>query len=298
MSVLDNLIETLVSDAQLEAGVPVEWLQARGMVARPAKIAQRRYSCPWSKEEDRFYLEHIEVMSYEEIAVKLGRTATAVKIHAKRRGFPLSSRVAGYLTANRAANLLGLDIHKVPAWMDAGIMPGELVPLSNRVMRRVKLLDFKLWLIKPETWIYIEANRIKNPSLRRLVQLAQERWGDEWWSTRQASEYLGCKTDDVQRQIALGKIRGTQGRLMSGRHLEQKWMYWYVRRSEIAGLRLNKGNGGPGTMRKEWSPRADAFILRARAEGRSYPEIGRMMRWPWQRVRYRYQLLQEQGETK
>jgi hypothetical protein len=174
-------------------------------------------------------------------------------------------------------------------------MPGERVPYeSNKPMRRVSTIQFKLWLVRPTSWIYFKANRIKNPSLRRLVELAQKRWGDEWWSTTEAALHLGCTPDDIDRQITIGKISGIQ--LRSGRRMTQRWAYWYVRRSDVEKLVVRKGKGARGYDREDyWTDRSDAFLLRARASGKTWAEIGRMMKWPEKRCSYRWCILKKRG---
>lgn len=291
---MDTLIDTLVSDAQIANGESLPWLGARGNIARPAAQKSKAPPPRWTKDEEQFYLDHLAIMTMEQIGVALGRTTNAVKIHAVRKGLLSHRKVPGYLTTHQVAVLLGVDSHTPPGWVDHGIMPGERIPYTNSVTRRVSIIQFKLWLVRPTSWIYFDAKRIRNASLRRLVQLAQARWGDEWWTTRQAGDYLGCNPTDVHRQIKLGHCPAVRARLLSGRNVDQVWAYWYLRRSDAVKLVIYKnGKGTPGTDRTDagWSPRADAFLLRARAEGKSYSAIGRMMKWNVGRVWYRYNLL-------
>lgn len=295
---LDQMIETLVSDAQIEHGCPAAWLEARDMVVRPAVASKSQYPQRWTEAEDQFYLEHIGHMSYEEIAAALGRSVTGVVIRARRKGLPKATRMFGYLSANQVAILLGIDNHKPPAWIDAGIMPGERIASEEGIIRRVSLVQFKMWLIRPKSWVYFRVTRIKNEYLRRLVQLAQSRWGDEWLTTKQAADLRGCTVQDILQQIVNGKLVGYQPPLVSGRHFNRRWAYWFVRKSHVLRVQIVKGKGGPGHPDFAWSTRADAFLLRARAEGKSYYEIGRMMKWHWQRVRYRLQCLEREGKSK
>lgn len=299
MSDLDALIDTLVSDAQIETGTSAEWLQERGMIARPRiqelPAGRKRVKQPyWTEEEEQFYLDHVSSMRLEEIAQALGRSEHAVKCHRFRKGLPSHRRTPGYLTTHQVAVLLGIDSHAPPIWVDHGIMPGELVPLDNMKMRRVRLEDFKRWLVRPESWVYFKVERIKNPSLQRLVRLAQERWGDEWWSTRQAADFLGLDPKDIERQIRLGKIRGIQAKLLGGRDFIQGWALWFVRKSEAAQIKIRRNGSTEPSGRDGWSPRANAYILQARAEGMEYQGIAARMKWKQKRVEYRAKRLIEQ----
>lgn len=290
MSNLDSLIDALVSDAQIETGVDTEWLQARGLIARPRiqetdrKIRIRPPA--WTEEEEQFYRDHLSDMSLAEIAQALGRSENAVKVHRFRAGMPSHRRTPGYLTTHQVAVLLGVDSHAPPVWVDHGVMPGELVKYDDLKMRRVRLEDFKRWLTRPESWIYFNVEKIKNPSLKRLVQLAQARWGDEWWTTKKAAGYLGLTVEDVLRQIELGKLQGIQAVLLGGRSFAQRWAYWFVRKSDAVKIHVDRRAEKGG-----WTPRADAYILRAMTEGMIYEDIAARMRWKHKRVQYRARLL-------
>jgi hypothetical protein len=104
------------------------------------------------------------------------------------------------------------------------------------------------------------------------------------------AEYHGCENKDVVRYIVHGVLPAIQAPHLGGRD-EAGWSRWYVRRSDALGLRVWRGKGN--NHRTVWSPRADAFILRARAEGKEYQEIARMMKWPQKRVEYRARCLKQ-----
>ena len=295
MNDLDTLIDALVSDAQIRSGTPIEWLQARDFVARSVPAQEPIRAPRWTKAEDEFYLEHVGSLSYDDIAAALGRSAEGLKIHAKRRGLPLATRVPGWLTAHQVGVILGVDTHKVPNWIDAGIMPGETIPFNGRPVRRVRWTAFKRWLVKPESWIYFDSERIQNESLSRLGHLAKQRWGDEWWTARRAADYLHCDPTDIARQIKLGKLPAIQSKGRSGRHPDQYWAFWYARRSDVEKLVINRRKGAPGASRLEWNPRADEFILKCLAEGKLCPVIARMMKQPVARIRYRAAILKKRG---
>lgn len=264
-----ELIETIIANVQRETG------------------SGRR---EWTEEEDAYYRAHLVDMTLEEIAENLGRSANAVKVHRFRAGLPSHRRTPGYLTANQVGNLLRLDSHAVPCWMDKGIMPGERVPTSGKLMRRISLVRLKMWLIRPTSWLYFRVENIRNAGLRRLVELAQMRWGDEWWDTNQAAAYHGCENKDIVRYIVHGVLPAVQAPHIGGRD-EAGWSRWFVRKSDALRLKVWRGKGN--NHRMIWSKRADAFILRARSEGFEYQAIARMMKWPQKRVEYRAYLLKK-----
>lgn len=288
---VDAMIGNIISDVQLEQGCNVQWMQAHGLVTRSVAKQSEGKIPRWTDEETRYYLNNVGKMSYQEIADDLGRSKAGVLLHAKRSRLPAATRVAGYITAHQAGLLIGVDSHNVPAWIDCGVMPGEKLPFDGRTVRRISLVQFKMWLIRPTSWVYFNVKNIKNPSLRRLIELAQAKWGDEWLTTRQAADLLGYEATDIFRQIKIGKLPGYKPAMLGARNKNPAWNYWFVRRSHLAGLVIVKKKGGPGFAKDCWSARADAFLLRARAEGKTYEELGRMMKWSWKRVHYRLVVL-------
>ena len=133
---------------------------------------------------------------------------------------------------------------------------------------------------------------IKSEHLRRLVELAQGRWGDEWLSTRQAADLRGCGLDDIQQAIMHGRLNGYHVGSLD-RKRTWSWAQWFVRRSgreAATAVGLRKGarlsSGAPGRTR---------LIIRAYARGLAYEDLARMMRWPVKRIQYRVRLLKEQG---
>lgn len=262
MSDYDQLIDAVVTAARRPRA-------CAAIASRPAR---------WTEAEEQFYLDHLADLTLEEIAAALGRSPEAVKIHRFRAGLPSHRRTPGYLTTHQVAVILGVDGHAPPVWVDTGVLPGERVPYtSGEPMRRVSLLAFKLWLVRPTSWIYFDAARITQPHLRRLVELAQAKWGDAWWTTRQAADYHQCDPKDIERQIRLGKLAGLQSHSKGGRNPGQRWAYWYVRRSDVQRLVLYRGKGA-GRHQPKWTARADAFMLRAARAGITYAAIARMMK--------------------
>lgn len=292
---LDALVNLAVSDAQVIYGERVALLShARGLPSRQS--GSRNRGRPWMPEEDEFYRANAGKLSYSEIAKHLGRSPAAIKVHFTRAGLPAASKTADFLTAQKVSELLSIDPHKTVRWIDEGILPGERMFFTGRVIRRTRIMALKIWLTRPEHWIYFDATLIKNLSLRRLVLRAQQRWGDEWWTTRQAADALGVDSWDIEHQIKLGRIGGIQAVHLGGRDLA-RWSFWYVRKSEAIRLVIPRGKGRAKT-RTHWSPGGDAFILEQRAAGKTYGEIARRMKWKQKRVEFRARCLRANSEEK
>lgn len=284
---IDELISQAINDAQVIYGERVALLD--NPRALPSRKGNSNNIRKWTQAEDDFYWENAGSMSYDEMAKRLGRTPAAVKCHFTRRGFPAGSKMAGWLTAQKVAEMLSIDPHKTVTWIRLGILPGELMFFKEREIHRISLIRFKMWLVKPEHWIYFDARKIKNLALRSLVLRAQQRWEDEWWSTRQVADYLGVDGKDVLRQIEIGKIHGIQARHKGGRD-QAGWSFWYVRKSDAIILHIPRGKGA-NRRNYHWPEGADRFLIRARSQGLEWSTIARMMKWGQKRCKYRYHLL-------
>ena len=257
----------------------------------------------WSSEEETFLRENAGVLYDAEIAGRMERTVAAVHIRRQRAGLPSPLRHPDFITANRAAAMLGVDAHKVSGWIDSGLLPGVIYAKQGRpnkaglYIRRVRVVTFKRWITRPLNWIYFDPLAIPDPALRRLAGLAYARWDDEWWTTRQLADYHGLDDSHwVQQKLHRGEIPGVQAFNRGGRQPEPAWSNWFIRRSDAVQARFITGKGDAQRVRAEeqsWSPRADAWILRARAAGMIYREIAARMgpEWNEKRVFYRYKIL-------
>ena len=188
----------------------------------------------WTDEEDEYLEEMAGIISDAEIAENLGRTECAVHVRREReRGLPSQSKHPAYITANRAASLLGLDAHKVCGWIDCGIMPGERIDTVFQATRRVLLSVFYRWMQQPLTWLYVDVEKIVNPHVRAMVARCQAEWGDEWWDTNQVADYHGVDKRVVNRHANLGRVPGVRVTNLGGRaSKDQRWGYWYFRKSD------------------------------------------------------------------
>ena len=74
---------------------------------------------PWSEREVTYLETNLHRLSVAVLARKLGRTATAVALKAKRLGIKKSDE--GY-TARSLAQAFGVDDHKVVRWVELGLI--------------------------------------------------------------------------------------------------------------------------------------------------------------------------------
>ena len=241
---------------------------------------------PWSPEDDQFLKEHYQEMTDAELGAVLGRTEIGVSLRLTRDlNLPGRSKVPGLVTAHQAAEMLGIDGHKTAHWVDVGLIPGRNMP-GDRVIRLIEEKALLAWAVNPRKWVYFDWRGVQDAHLRRLCELRAERWGDEWWSTKQVADFHGVTTKDVLRYITkLGRIQAVQLDVsLGGRHPGRYWSNWYVKRSEATKPGLVfvcrddiKSDNDP--YQRKFTPAADAWILRAREElGMTFTQIGLTMK--------------------
>ena len=298
MSDLELLIDFAISSAEMESGLPFEIVQRRSglpLACLPAPTITTK-SPSWLPEEEDYLRSHLGFLEETQIAEALGRSQIGVHLRWSRDlHLPAPSKHPDYLTAQQIAKRLGEDAHKVCSWIDRGLLHGEILPGGRRI-RRVRKAVLLRWLVNPDNWIWFEIEDVRDPQLRRLLELKRERWGDEWWTTRQVADYHGVDVGDVKRSIKLGRIRAVQARNRGGRHNHNYWAYWFVLRSEAIrpDLVFYKGSGS-GHELAVWSESGDAFLLLARAIGLSVRNIAVLMHWNFKRVDARLRSLHRHG---
>lgn len=276
----DFLIDLAISKAELQAGIdpalvsnhsklPLSFLSG---VTLPEKKSK---SPAWTQDEIQYLRQKASKLTDHALAKILGRTCNAVKIYRTRLGIPNVSRAKeDWITANHAAEMLGLDNHKIFYWVEVGFIPS----IKTGPQGYVRLINRQIllaWCVKPEHWPYLIGAEIQDAKLARMVALAKARWGDEWLSTRQAADERGLVPKDVLRQIKLGKLSALHLEFsLGGRHTERKWSNWFVRRSDYDKIVIRQR----GDDQSSFTPRADAWVLKARYElGMSYKAIARTM---------------------
>lgn len=256
-----DLIERAVALAEAEYLPGVNHTRYRKKLLPGFHYQQSRR---WTAEEYQFLRDNLYRMSVEEIAAGLRRSVSAVRIKIVRRCMTRPSKRKGWLTGNRAAHALGVDIHSIVKMHERGLMPFEVMPGQYGYLLITKLRLY-MWAVNPEHWIYFRVDNMGDEKLQRLVRLAQSRWQDEWLTPGQAGELLDADCSTINSRIHKRQIRAS------------RWGNWWIRRSEIEGLVIHRRKGMPGVSKK-FTPAADAFILRAHAAGVGWAAIGRMMK--------------------
>jgi hypothetical protein len=284
---LEALIDRVLDVAE-RAYAPAPW------VLEPTR-PRDPWSNRWTAEEERFVVAHVGVLSHDQIGEALGRSAAAIHIRITRRQLPAASRRPGWLTGNQVARILGVDIHAVCAMHKRGILQFVVLPGPRKILN-IRQVALHSWAVNPEHWIYFKVEKITDPYLNRLVELARSRWEDAWWTTEQVTAYHGLVPRPHPRQngkIALSASNLVEKHILDGILPGKRWGNWYVKRSDAVAhvFRTGKGSSRP----YPWTPRADAWILRARDElGLSWEALGRTMRGPChETIRKRYYALKQ-----
>ncbi len=239
----------------------------------------RKNARPWTKEEDQFVRESLGWLSDEEIGQAIGRTAVAVHDRWDRDlGLPGPSKAPDVITAQKAADMLGIDAHKTAFWVDMELIPGRLMAGA----RKIRLIDrqvFRRWVLNPMNWVYFRADKVRDPELKRMLKKRSKRWGNEWWSTAQAARYHGTDTGEIKRYIQMGRLPSFRLPLsLGGRHPDRKWSNHFVLKSDAIGMRFYK-RGEAFKEHSPFTPAADRFLLKAHDEwGLDFVVIGRMMK--------------------
>lgn len=79
----------------------------------------------WSADDLAFLKDSLGVLTVKQIAKRLGRTETAVKVKAKR--LHISVRLSDGYTLRGLCEGLGVDHHKVERWVDRGWLRGRRI---------------------------------------------------------------------------------------------------------------------------------------------------------------------------
>ncbi len=277
---VDTLIDYAVAAGQVEAGTRADHA-LHGMSFRLMWKSGARPQ-RWTEEEHNFLAANLGRLTLEELAVQMGRSRNALKVRFTRFHLPAPSKRIGYLTGNQIAKALGLDVHAVMKLHDRGLMPITNLAGPRHIMQ-ISRIRLYMWAINPENWIYFRVENMVDRHLQRLVEIAQSRWEDEWWSTGQVAAFHGLKG---------GKANAVETRIMRGKLEGKRWGNWWIKKSVAVSLHFYLGKGG--ATRRDWSARADAFIVRAHAEGRTDAEMARMMKWSEKTVGYRRRCLESE----
>lgn len=225
----------------------------------------RQRQPPWTEEEDRFVIDNYQFMTNKEIGSFLDRSGSAVKLRVKRTlRLPARSKNPDFITSYQMAVELGIDPHKTWEWVDYGMIPRADIPQAPTI-RIIKRTDYLRWTINRDNWIYFDIKGVKNRKLRKFLKHLSGKWGDEWWTTRQAADYWNVDSKDILRYIIQGRLSGVQPEhSIGGRNHERAWSNWFVRRSDVLTTRVwSKTNGMKFNLDMEFPPAADEFLLKA-----------------------------------
>lgn len=285
---LDALIDEAVIHGELAAGASPAWLSRHSdprlvaiMAGNHNKTAE--HAQEWQPDEDAFLRRNLGWLSEQEIADHLGRTINAVRIRWKRDlRLPAPSKHPDRLTGHKAAQLLHVDVKCITHLMRLGILPGRILP-GKRGIHLIDRRRLLRWAVNPEHWVYFKPHRVTDPHLRRLLQLKQQRWNDEWWTIGQVAAYHGTHHTNVNNYIHAGKIPAVD------------WGNWWIKRSDATNPNLRFYNGKGAAEYLYWDPATDAFLLLARGVGISLRAIEKLCVWPHNRAEYRLRLLRRAG---
>jgi hypothetical protein len=237
----EELIDLAVTEAEIESGLDPSVVSSRSSFGRRGAFVLSRRATEgegagispkqalWSQAEKSFVRNNLGKLGLEEIGAALGRSENSVKLLFTRNGWPAPSKQPDELTAHQIAELMGKCGKSIAHLVDEGILPGRRLPME-RLIRVVNATTFKRWLINHMNWIYFDWKKIRDPYLRRLCELREERWGDAWITTGEAARVAGCTHADVNRWIHRGKVRSAR-----------KWgANWKILRSEAELLDIPK----------------------------------------------------------
>lgn len=249
-----------------------------GMAQAPSRKAPR-----WSEKDINRVRELLPFYSPKMVGKMLGRSEDAIKIIRQRQHIKASSKSEGWLSANRVRLLLGMpDARPVIGWVKKGLVLGHQVVGDDTWM--VHEISLRRWIVSPISWLYFDTEHIQDPHLARLVELAQQKWGDEWLMTRQVADLKGTTTRQVGQTIFRRMLPAVHIVGKDGRHENGKWAFWGVKRSDAEAWQFKPPAYDLMDCRH-------AFILLAGAIGLSCMAIGKMVNLSHSTTYQRFQMM-------
>lgn len=206
------------------------------MSRRKAPAQHRR---PWTDADLAWAKEHLGTpgFSLAVVAEQLGRTPRGVARAMERAGrpAPIRSRVAGAVTRQQVAALLGVRSRTVRQWMEAGLLPYALVPWQGR--RRAYVVypgDLVEFLQRhPARYAYDRIPRTwrgrPNP-YRPYARPADPTEG--YLSLKEAAALLGVSHHALQLRVGKGRFPAVR---LAGPGING--ITWWVRREDVERLR-------------------------------------------------------------
>jgi hypothetical protein len=243
------------------------------LIASSLKVATAqtpsRKAARWSEKDINRVRELLPYYSPKVVGQMLGRSEDAIKIIRQRQKIKASSKSEGWFTANRVMRLLGMnDARPVIGWVKKGLVLGHRIEGDDTWL--VHEISLRRWIVSPISWLYFDTERIQDSHLAHLVELAQEKWGDEWLTSRQVADLKGTTTRQVGQTIFRRMPPAVHIVGKDGRHENGKWAFWGVKRSDAEAWQFK-----PPPY--DLMDCTHAFILLAGAIGLSGMTIGKMV---------------------
>jgi hypothetical protein len=260
----------------------VERLKLAGQ-GRARRVASNANT--WSKADEAFLLAQYRFMPIDELARELGRSAVGVRIHLKRMRVPMPSKHPEEITARGIEKMLGAELHAICHWIDSGILPGRTMP-GGRGIRLVNRVTFMRWCITPENWLRFKVERVRDLKLKRLIQLRMQRWGDEWWDTKQVARYHNALHDTVNGRIQTGSLKPVKVENYSGRHHTPGWTRNYFLKSEAIHFVFTSGKGSSRCTEIKPAAKLERLIVEAAGAGVPQVCLAKMIGWTVKQLAY------------
>jgi hypothetical protein len=252
----------------------MEALIERLIITADTIMAPQR-SRAWTDEEIQFLRGSMGHLTEAEIAAILGRPKNGVHLKRERLGLPASSKTPGWLTAEQAKRKLGMkDCRPIRSWVKRGFVKGHILGGPRKICM-VHEVSFRRFVIDPMNWPWFERERVRDPYLCRLLERQAQRWGDEWLTSRQASELCGLDIRQIGQYVRMGRLKAVHTANKDGRCNKQpRWAFYFVLRSEIEAIRIYKHGEALTTC----TPGALDWLRKALDMGWSLSAIGRSMK--------------------
>lgn len=103
----------------------------------------------WTIEEEMFLEEKFGILSYEKIAEKLGRPVGGISKKAIKLGLGNPLDCSGFLTANKLAEILGMDAKCIARWVKEYGLVGSKRNISHKRRNwQISINNFFIWAEK------------------------------------------------------------------------------------------------------------------------------------------------------
>lgn len=192
--------------------------------------SSRENSSSWTPDEIEFLRQNSNRMTTKELGRRLGRKRGSVAYKIYKLGLPSFHKNQSKFTTTQVGHILSVQAGTVRRWQEAGLLPKELIPGTNHYWISFRALA--LWCTNPMNFPYFrfdlytdEPRPILDYRLQKLVEKAEQDWGDAWMSTAQARDFCGyASPSNIHYYIMTNAFKTVV--------LHQK--YWLLRSEVIA----------------------------------------------------------------